>query len=118
MSFTNLKIKEMRKIMILSAAALAIFLAMPQFAEASTVKNATSTIQKTVKYQDISPASLPEAVTKSIVKDYAGFAIATASLGDDGSFKVAITNGETKNLVFYNEKGEFVKIEKTAPVKK
>ena len=109
----------MRKIMILSAAALAIFLAMPQLAGAATVQNATTVIQeKIVKFQEIAPATLPEAITKSIVKDYAGFAIATAFLGDDGTFKVALTNGDAKNVVFYNEKGEFVKIEKTAPVKK
>ena len=109
----------MRKIMILSAAALAIFLAMPQLAEATTVKNATTTIQeKTVKYQEIAPATLSEAITKALAKDYAGYTVEKAFLGDDGTFKVALTNGETKSMVFYSEKGEFVKIEKTAPVKK
>jgi hypothetical protein len=80
--------------MILSAAALAIFMAMPQLAGATTVQNATTMIQeKIVTYQDVAPATLPEAITKSLVKDYEGYAIAKAFLGDDGTFKVAITNG-------------------------
>ena len=109
----------MKKIMVLSAAALAILLAMPQFAEATTVQNKMTVIQdKEVKYQETAPATLPETVTKSIAKDYAGYNIDKAYAGDDGSFKVAISKGEMKNVVFYNEKGDFVKIEKQAPEKK
>ena len=109
----------MRKIMILSAAALAIFLAMPQLAEATTVKNATSVIQeKTVKYQEIAPATLSEAITKALAKDYAGYTVEKAFLGDDGTFKVAVSKGDSKSAVFFSEKGDFVKTEKIAPEKK
>jgi len=109
----------MRKIMILSAAALAICLAMPQLAEATTVKNATTVIQeKTVKYEEIAPSTLPEAVTKALAKDYAGYTVEKAFLSDDGIFKVAVAKGDVKNAVFFNEKGDFVKIEKIAPEKK
>ena len=109
----------MRKIMILSAAALAIFLAMPQLAEAATVQNATSVIQeKIVKYQEVAPATLPEAITKTLAKDYAGYVIEKAFLGDDGTYKVAVAKGDVKNAVFFSATGDFIKTEKIAPEKK
>src|SRR5665648_1294844 len=49
-----LKMKAMKKVMILSAAALMISLAMPQFTEATTVQNENTMIQvKEVQYQEI-----------------------------------------------------------------
>jgi hypothetical protein len=109
----------MRKIMILSAAALAIFLAMPQLAEATTITNATTVIQeKAVKYQEVAPATLPEAITKALAKDYAGYTVEKAFLGDDGTFKVAVSKADAKNAVFFSATGDFIKIEKIAPEKK
>ena len=108
----------MKKLIILSAAAFAIFLAMPQFAEATTVQNEiTVTQDKAVKYLEIPAATLPEAVTKSLTKDYSGYAIDKVFQGDDGSYKVAVSKGAVKNVLLYSNKGEFIAVEKPAPVK-
>lgn len=42
----KLKIENMKKLMILSAAALAIFLAMPQLADATTIQNITRSVRR------------------------------------------------------------------------
>src|SRR5665648_1077359 len=87
-----LKMKAMKKVMILSAAALMISLAMPQFTEATTVQNENTMIQvKEVQYQEITVADLPEVVSATITKDYAGCTTDKVFFGDDGTFKVAIS---------------------------
>ena len=119
MNFSKkLKIEMMKKVMILSAAAFAICLAMPQLTEAKTVQNQITVIQtKAVKYQEITAETLPEAVTKSLAKDYAGFAIDKVFQGDDGTYKVAISKGGVKKVLYYSNSGEFIKAEKSAPAK-
>ena len=100
----------MKKLMILSAAAMAIFFAMPQFAEASTSQNnITVTQEKAVKYQEITAADLPAAVTATLTKDYAGYAIDKVFLGDDGTFKVAVSKEAVKTIILFNNKGELIK---------
>ena len=106
----------MKKVMILSAAALAICLAMPQLADAMPVQNNNTVIQdKAVKYQEVDAATLPEAITKTLTKDYAGFAIDKVFIGDDGNYKVAISKGNTKNVLLFSPAGKFLKAEKSAP---
>ncbi len=105
----------MKKLLILPAVALALFLAVPQTADATTVQNDYTVIQeKVVKYTEITAATLPEAVSNSLTKDYAGFATDKVFLGDDGSYKVVVSKADDKKELFYNEKGEFVKAEKKA----
>ena len=100
----------MKKLMILSAAALAIFLAMPQLAEATTVQNMTSVSQtKAVKYQEVAATALPEVINAALAKDYAGFAIDKAFQGDDGSFKVILSKDATKTTLLFSSKGELIK---------
>lgn len=108
----------MKKVMILSAAALMLSLAMPQFAEATNVQNATTMIQvQEVQYSEITVADLPEAVTATIAKDYEGYTTDKVFLGDDGTYKVAVTKADVKEVLFFDAKGVFVKAEKPAPVK-
>ena len=103
----------MKKIMILSAAALAIFLAMPQLTEATTVQNNITVIQeKAVTYKESTPAALPEAAVKILTKDYAGYTVEKIFIGDDGSFKVALAKGTVKSVVFFSATGELVKGDK------
>jgi len=114
----TLKIENMKKLMILSAAALAIFLALPQFAEATTVQNGiTMTQEKAVKYTEITVATLPQTVVASLTKDYSGYAIDKVFLGDDGNYKVAVSKGSIKNELIFSEKGELIKGEKAAAAK-
>lgn len=108
----------MKKVMILSAAALMLSLAMPQFAEATKVQNKSTVIQvKETQYREITVADLPEAVSKSIAKDFAGHAIDKVFLGDDGTFKVVVSKGEIKDVLFFDNKGLLLKTEKPAPKK-
>jgi hypothetical protein len=89
---------------------MAIFLAMPQLAEATTVKNnITVTQEKAVKYQEITAASLPAAVTATLTKDYAGYAIDKVFQGDDGTYKVAVSKGTEKTILLFKSTGELVK---------
>ena len=100
----------MKKLMILSAAALAIFLAMPQFAEATTVQNEiTVTQDKAVKYTEITAATLPEAVTATLLKDYSGYAVDKIFQGDDGTFKVIVIKDAVKTTLLFTSKGELIK---------
>jgi len=100
----------MKKLMILSAAALAICLAMPTLAEATTVQNMTLVSQtKAVKYQEIAPTALPEVINAAIAKDYAGSAIDKAFQGDDGSFKVILSKDAAKTTLLFSSKGELIK---------
>jgi len=100
----------MKKLMILSAAAMAIFFAMPQFAEATTIQNdVTVSQEKAVKYSEITAADLPAAVTASLTKDYAGYAIDKVFLGDNGTFKVNVSKEAVKTTLIFSNKGELIK---------
>ena len=100
----------MKKLMILSAAAMAIFFAMPQLAEATTTQNnITLTQEKAVKYTEIPAANLPAPVTAALAKDYAGYAIDMVFLGDDGTFKVAASKDAVKTVLRFTSKGELIK---------
>jgi hypothetical protein len=108
----------MKKVIILSAVALMLSLAMPQFTEAKNVKNENTMIQvETVQYQEITAADLPEAVTASIKKDYAGYTVDKVYLGNDGTYKVAVSKELEKKVLFFDAKGVFVKAEKPVPEK-
>ena len=108
----------MKKVMILSAAALMISLAMPQFAEAANVQNENAIMQvKEVQYQEITVADIPEAVSAAIAKDYAGYTTDKAFMGEDGTFKVAVSKGDVKEVLFFDAKGGLIKAEKPAPAK-
>ncbi len=100
----------MKKLMILSAAALAIFLAMPQSAEATTTQNTiTLTQEKAVKYTEITAETLPAPVTAALIKNYAGYAIDKVFQGDDGTFKVAVSKEAVKTILLFTTKGELIK---------
>jgi len=100
----------MKKLMILSAAAMAISFAMPQFAEASTTQNRiTVTQQKAVKYTEVTAASLPEAVTATLTKDYIGYSVDKIFQGDDGTFKIALHKEAVKTTLLFSSKGELIK---------
>ena len=100
----------MKKLMILSAAAMAIFFAMPELAKATTIQNnITVTQEKAVKYQEITAADLPAAVTATLTKDYAGYAIDKVFLGDDGTYKVAVSKEAVKSILLLTSKGELIK---------
>jgi len=100
----------MKKLMILSAAAMAIFFAMPQFAEASTTQNnITVTQEKAVKYTEVTAATLPEAVTATLTKDFVGYSVDKIFQGDDGTFKIVVRKEAVKSTLLFTSKGELIK---------
>jgi len=100
----------MKKLMILSAATLAICFAMPQFAEATTIQNnITVTQEKAVKYTEITAATLPDAITAVLTKDYAGYTVDKLYVGDDSTYKVIVKKDSVKTILLFNSKGELIK---------
>ena len=102
----------MKKVMILTAAVMALSYATPQVANAMKVQNEIEFVQeKEVKYQEIKVEEIPEAVSQSIAGAYAGYKIDKAFLGDDGNYKVKVSMGDLKYVLFYTAKGELIKLE-------
>ena len=102
----------MKKTMILTAAVLAFGFATPQVSKAMKVQNDIEVVQeKEVTYQEIKVEEIPEAVSKSISSAYVGYKIDKAFLGDDASYKVKVSMGDLKYVLFYKANGELIKVE-------
>lgn len=102
----------MKKLMILSIAIAAIGLATPQISRAAfTNAKIVSTQDKQVKYHEIKSEELPAAVTTALSKDYSGFKVNHAFKGDDGSFKVLVSNESTHYALYYGADGNLIKAE-------
>ena len=102
----------MKKLMILSIAIAAIGLATPKISHATLTENRVAVTQgKEVKYMQIKTEELPAAVATALSKDYSGFSIDHAFKGDDGSFKVLVSNGSAKYVLFYGTDGTLLKAE-------
>jgi hypothetical protein len=105
----------MKKVMILTVAIMAFSFATPQLANAMKVQNVITVAQeKVVKYLEIKVTDIPAAVSATLAKDYAGFTIEKAFLGDDGSYKIAVNKVDVKSVLFFNAKGELIKVEQPA----
>lgn len=103
----------MKKVMILPAAALTICLALPQVSQSAKVQNDVATTQqKEVKYAEITVDQIPEAVNKTLAKDHAGFKTDKVFKGDDGTYKLEVSKGDYKSVLFFNEQGQLLKSEK------
>lgn len=94
----------------LSAVAITLVIAMPVTATAGSMQEAAVVIQE-VNYQEIPAENVPETVTESLNKDYSGYLIDKAYLGDDGSYKLKVSQSDLKYVVFYKENGELIKVE-------
>ena len=104
----------MKKVIILSAAIMAFSFVTPQVAKAMKLQNEMTVGQdkdKDDKFKEIKVTELPEAVTKSISTAYTGSKIDKAYLGEDNSYKVKVSMGELKYNLFYDAKGELIKVE-------
>jgi len=105
----------MKKVMILSAVALALSFATPQVANAMTAQNEIAINQeKEVKFTEIKVEELPEAVSKSIVAAYPRYKVEKAFPGDDATFKVKVSLADVKQVLFHKASGELIKIEEPA----
>lgn len=96
----------------LSAVAITLILAVPATATAGPMQEAVIVNQE-VNYQEIPTENVPETVTESLNKDYSGYLIDKAYLGDDGSYKLKVSQSDLKYIVFYKENGELIKVEES-----
>ena len=104
----------MKKVIILSAAIMAFSFVTPQVAKAMKLQNQMTVVQdkdKDDKFKEVKVSELPEAVTKSISTAYTGSKIDKAYIGEDNSYKVKVSMGDLKYHLFYDAKGELIKVE-------
>jgi len=105
----------MKKVMILSAAILALSYATPQVANAMKIQNQIANVQvKEVVYQEIKVTEIPEAISASITADYAGNTIDKAFYGDNATYKVMVSKGDVKQALLFSADGKFIKVEEPA----
>jgi hypothetical protein len=102
----------MKKLLIVSAVALLLGLIMPQTIKATVPVTDETTAVEEAQYTEINVADLPEAISKAIAEDYAGYTVDKAFQGNDGTYKIKISSSAEKLVLFYNEEGEFLKVEK------
>jgi hypothetical protein len=102
----------MKKVIILTAAVMAFSFATPQLANAMKIQNQMAVVQdKDDKYKEIKVTELPDAVTKSIANAYTGYKIDQAWKTEDNAYKVKVAMGDLKYQLFYDAKGELIKVE-------
>jgi len=67
------------------------------------------------EYSEVANISeLPAAITRSLNEKYPGFKADKAYLGKDGTYKVKVSKGEEKQVLFFDARGEAVKMHKSA----
>jgi hypothetical protein len=101
----------MKKGMIITAAVLVMGFGMSETVIAENTTKAAIVAQDEVAYEEISTDELPEAVNTSIQEGYGDYTVSQAFKGDDGTYKAALEKDDEKISVFFNEAGEFLKIE-------
>ena len=91
---------------------MALSFATPQVSRAMKVYHQTAVVQdKDNKYKEIKVTELPDAVTKSIANAYTGYKIDQAWKSEDNAYKVKVAMGDLKYQLFYDAKGELIKVE-------
>ncbi|MBC8003885.1 MAG: PepSY-like domain-containing protein [Verrucomicrobia bacterium] len=102
----------MKKVIILTAAVAAFSFVTPQVSNAMKFQTPIAVVgEDDDKYKEIKAEELPEAVTKSVSTAYTGYKIDKAYRGEDDSYKVKVAMGDLKYSLFYDEKGELIKVE-------
>ncbi|MGV8090897.1 MAG: hypothetical protein AB2L24_03375 [Mangrovibacterium sp.] len=101
----------MKKVLyVLSAVVIILGMTMPQMVTANSAQNDVVVGQE-VNYQEIPKENVPQTVTESLERDYSGYQIDKAYLGDDGSYKLDISQADVKYTIYYKENGELIKVE-------
>lgn len=102
----------MKNFIFVSVAFAVLSFSLPQTVSANKAQHKYAVTQeKEVKYQEIPVAEIPEAVTQTLAKDYAGYSTEKAFKGDDGTFKIVVKKDEMKEVLIFNDKGEVTKVE-------
>jgi hypothetical protein len=95
---------------VLSAVVIILGMTMPQMVTANSAQNDVVVGQE-VNYQEIPNENVPQTVTEALERDYSGYQIDKAYLGDDGSYKLDISQAGVKYTIYYKENGELIKVE-------
>ena len=102
----------MKTSIIVGAALAVLSLSATGIATANKVQtNFVITQEKKVMYAEIKVAEIPEQITATLKKDYAGYVTDKAFKGDDGTFKIKVSKENLKQVLIFNEKGEVLKVE-------
>lgn len=62
--------------------------------------------------EELKIADLPASVTRSLNEKYPGYKTEKAFRGNDGTYKVKVSKGEETQTLFFDERGEVVKMKK------
>ena len=107
----------MKRGMIITAAVAIMGISAPTASVlAGNSVKAEIVAQQEVTYEKMNVEDLPETVSKSITEGYADYTVSKVFKGSDGSYKVNLEKGDEKISVFFNEQGEFLKIEQGGEV--
>lgn len=101
---------------LLSVVTITMGITMPQMVTANSSQNEVVFAQD-VKYQEIPKENVPVTVTESLEKDYSGYTVDKAYLGEDGSYKLDVSQAGVKYIIYYKENGELIKVEEPASEK-
>jgi len=61
---------------------------------------------------EVKSVDIPAAITRSLNEKYPGFKADKVYLGTDGTYKVKVSKGEDKQVLFFDARGEAVKLQK------
>ena len=101
----------MKKILIVSAVALMCSMSISTSVSAANIVSETSLVKEDVKYEEVKAEELPTAVQTALAELYSDCKILESFIGNDGSYKVNLSNAEGDIAAYFDIKGEFVKQE-------
>jgi hypothetical protein len=79
----------------------------------STMSSGSSSGSMSATYnKEVKTSELPAAVTRSLNEKYPGYKTDKAFKAEDGTYKVSISKGDEKQTLFFDERGESVKMQK------
>ncbi|MFA5326732.1 MAG: hypothetical protein WC384_02975 [Prolixibacteraceae bacterium] len=101
----------MKSIITISATIAVLSLSNPKIVQANKILVRYNIIQDNeAEYREITIAEIPEVVTKTLEKEYSGYVTQKAFRGNDGTFKIVVSKGKTKEILVLNKKGEVIKV--------
>jgi hypothetical protein len=102
----------MKTSIIVGAALVALGLSAPILAPANKIQTEkVLTQEKKVNYAEIKVEDIPDQVTATLKKDYPSYTTDKAFKGDDGTYKIKVSKENLKQVLFFNNKGEVLKVE-------
>ncbi len=70
-----------------------------------------------VTWEEMKIEDIPEVVDKSFKEYFADYTVKKAYISNKGSYKLEVSREEIHYILFYNEKGELIKVEQPEDAK-